>query len=186
MSRRLLLVGLLAATPGQAHAPGRLEAGVPFIFEKPGISYAVFGQFVTGEERFVIKVNHAVRFGAPVEIFVPHQRDLAAHRPAWALVGPGVGAPTEEELAALPAPLPAGFGAVVELNQVSPRPVFFESVMRRFFWTSRPLAVVFPKGESELWIWCPAKTPGKFGLGYGVEEGGGYMEAFDDWSFYAY
>lgn len=186
MSRRLLLLCLLLAMPGRAHAPGRLRDGEPFVFEKPAISYAVFGQFVTGEEHFVIKVNHPVRFGAPVEIFVPHQSGLENHRPAWALVGPGLGAPTEEELDALPAPLPAGFGAVVELNQVSPRPAFFESVMRRFFWTSRPLAVVFPKGESELWIWCPAKTLGKFGLGYGVEEGGGYMEAFNDWSFYAY
>lgn len=35
-------------------------------------------------------------------------------------------------------------------------------------------------------MWAPRQTKGKFGLGIGVEEGGGYMEAFKDWSFYAY
>lgn len=182
----LLMLLLLVASPGLAHAPGRLRASVPFVLAKPAISYALFGEFVTGEEVFVVQVKHETRFGAPVEIFVPHQRGLEEHRPAWALVGPGVPAPSAEELAALPFPLPPGAGAVLEPDLESPRPVFFESVMRRFFWSSGPLAVVFPAGESELWIWCPAKTKGKFGLGYGVEEGGGYMDALKDWSFYAY
>lgn len=186
MSRRLLLLWLLLALPGLAHAPGRLRANEPFVIQKPAISYALFGEFVTGDEVFVIQVRHDTRFGAPLEIFVPHQRGLEEHRPAWALVGPGLPAPSGEELAALPAPLPAGAGAVLELNRERPRAVFFESVMRRFFWSSRPLAVVLPAGQSEVWIWCPEKTKGKFGLGYGVEEGGGYLEAFKDWSFYAY
>lgn len=181
MSARLLLTALLLA-----HAPGRLEPGERFVLEKPTLSYAVFGEFLTGEEVFVVEVTHASRFGAPVEIFVPHQERWRTHRPAWALIGPGLPQPTAEELAALPSPLPAGLGAVVDLNAVEPRPVFFENVMRRFFWTSGPLAVVFPKGTSEVWLWSPAKTTGKFGFGYGVEEGGGYMKALEDWSFYAY
>ena len=181
MSAKLPLLWLLLA-----HAPGHLRTTEPFVIEKPAISYALFGEFVTGEEVFVLEVKHATRFGAPVEIFVPHQRGLEEHRPAWALVGPALPVPSAEELAALPSPLPLGFGAVLELNQERPRAVFFESVMRRFFWSSGPLAVVFPQGESALWIWCPAKSTGKFGLGYGVEEGGGYMEALKDWSFYAY
>ena len=185
-SRGFLAFVLLAALPATAHAPGRLHAGEVFVLEKPDISYAVFGEFSTGFERFVLTVNHPVRFGAPLELLVPHQENLRAHRSAWAVVGLGLPAPTAEERAALPAPLPPGWGAVVDLNQVTPRPTIFESVMRRFFWTSGALAVVFPKGKSEVWIWSPAKTRGKFGLGYGVEEGGGYMEALKDWAFYAY
>lgn len=185
-ARGLLVLAVLCAFPAPAHAPGRLRPDEVFVLEKPTISYALFGEFLTGDERFVLQVTHDVRFAAPVEVLVPHQENLREHRPAWAVVGAGLPAPSAEELAVLPAPLPQGWGAVVDLNQVTPRPALFESVMRRFFWTSRPLAVVFPKGESEVWIWCPGKTRGKFGLGYGVEEGGGYMEAFDDWSFYAY
>ncbi|MDP3233207.1 MAG: hypothetical protein Q8N26_10565 [Myxococcales bacterium] len=184
--RRWLLFLVFTAVPGLAHAPGRLDADEPFVLQRPDISYAVFGQFVTGEERFVITMTHPVRFATPVELFVPHQTELLEHRPAWAVVGPGLPAPNAEELAALPVPLPAGFGAVVDLNQARPRPAFYENVMRRFFWTTSPIAVVFPKGESQVWVWCPAKTRGKFGVGYGVEEGGGYMEALKDWSFYAY
>ncbi len=185
-TRAFMLFVLTAALPATAHAPGRLHADQVFVLEKPAISYAVFGEFATGDERFVLTVTHPMRFGTPVELLVPHQSNLRDHRPAWAVVGPGLPAPSAEELAALPAPLPAGWGAVVDLNQVTPRPAIFESVMRRFFWTSGALAVVFPKGKSEVWIWSPAKTRGKFGLGYGVEEGGGYMEALKDWAFYAY
>lgn len=185
-TRGFLIWVLLAALAASAHAPGRLHDDEVFVLEKPGISYAVFGEFLTGKERFVLTVNHPVRFGTPLELLVPHQENLRDHRPAWAVVGPGLPAPSAEELAALPAPLPTGWGAVVDLNQVAPRPALFESVTRRFFWTSGALAVVFPKGQTEVWIWAPASTRGKFGLGYGVEEGGGYMEALKDWAFYAY
>ncbi len=186
MRRTWPLLLILFATPALTHVPARLHADAVYVLPRPEVSSALFGEFLTGAEHFVVKVTHATRFGAPIEILVPHQADLFTHRPAWAVVGPGLPAPNAEELAALPAPLPAGFGAVVDLNQVDPRPVIFESVMRRFYWTSGPLAVVLPKGESELWIWSPGHTRGKFGLGYGVEEGGGYMAALQEWSFYAY
>lgn len=150
------------------------------------MSYALFGEFITGEEHFIITIEHTARFATPIELLVPHQQNLREHRPAWAVVGLGLPQPTAAELASLPAPLPPGAGAIVDLNDINPRPALFESVMRRFYWTSGALAVVFPVGRSELWVWCPAKSTGKFGIGYGLEEGGGYMEAFADWSFYAY
>jgi hypothetical protein len=182
----LVLVLALCAVPGLAHAPGHIYADRPFVITRPEVSYALFGEFLTGSEHFVITLEHTTRFATPVELLVPHQQDLKDHRPAWAVVAVGLPAPSQAELAALPAPLPAGAGAIVDLNDVTPRPALFESVMRRFFWSSEPLAVVFPAGKSELWVWCPAKTRGKFGIGYGIEEGGGYMAAFADWSFYAY
>lgn len=178
----LSLVASLALT----HVPAHITADAPFVLERPTFSALLMGEFITGEERFVIKLTHATRFCTPVELLVPHQQDLLEHRPAWAVVGPGLPAPTPEELAALPAPLPTGWGAVVDLNDARPRVAMFESVMRRFFWTSVALAVIFPKGDSEVWVWSPGKTRGKFGLGYGVEEGGGFMKALDDWAFYAY
>lgn len=187
--RRALLLTVLLLQPEQiadAHTPGKLLASTPYEVQHPADSYALFGVFHTGAERFVVKLSHPTRFAAPVELLVPHVDELRDHRPAYAVVGPGLPSPTAEELAALPAPLPAGWGAEVELNQVAPRPVLFESIMRRFYWTSEPLAVVFPAGASEIWVWSPAQTTGKFGLGFGVEEGGGYLAALDDWSLYAY
>lgn len=184
--RRGVLPLLFFASLALAHVPAHLRADAVFVLERPTFSALLMGEFVTGEERFVISLTHATRFGTPLELLVPHQEDLREHRPAWAVVGVGLPAPSAEELAALPAPLPEGWGAVVDLNDERPRRALFESVMRRFFWTSGALAVVFPKGESEVWVWSPGKTRGKFGLGYGVEEGGGFMKALDDWAFYAY
>lgn len=184
--RPLAALSVLAAAAAVAHTPGRLAPDAPWPVQHPEVSYAVYGEFVTGEERFVLQLRFEERFAAPVEVFVPHQGALEDHRPAWALVGPGLPPPSDEERAALPAALPDGWGAVVDLNTVSPRPVFYEFVMRRFYWTSGAMAVVFPAGDSELWVFSPRNTTGKFGLGFGVEEGGGYLAALRDWCFYAY
>lgn len=184
--RLVTLAALFAATLAVAHAPARLRPGEPFVVEKPTISYAAFGEFVTGDEVFVLKVNFGERFGTPLEMLVPCTAALAAHRPAWAVVGPDLPPPGDAERAALPKELPPGLGAIVDLGDAPNREVIFESVMRRFYWSSGALAVVFPQGDSEVWIWAPGKTKGKFGLGLGVEEGGGYMAAFKDWAFYAY
>jgi hypothetical protein len=181
----LLFVGLFGSL-ARAHTPGHVTTNGPFVVTNPKISWGIYGEFVTGTEHFIITLELDERFAAPVEVFVPHEAALKNHRPAWALVGPGLPAPSAEELAALPAPLPEGFGAIVDLNTVDPRPAFYEFVLRRFYWSSGAMNVVMPIGKSELWVWSPAHTRGKFGLGYGVEEGGGYTAAFADWAFYAY
>ncbi|MBP9087657.1 MAG: hypothetical protein KBG15_16160 [Kofleriaceae bacterium] len=181
----ILSIGLWPAS-SMAHTPGRLRSNAPFVVANPQDSYALFGVFYAGDEVFVAQLRHATRFAAPVEMLVPHTDALKAHRPAYAVVGIGLPMPTADERALLPKPLPNGWGAVIEFNDISPRPALFESVMRRFYCSSEPLAVIFPQGDSEIWIWSPAKTKGKFGLGFGVEEGGGYLAALKDWSLYAY
>lgn len=184
--RGLWLVLLVLPALAWAHTPGRLDPNVPFIPDDPQDSQALYGEFITGEECFVIKLSLEERYAVPVEVFVAKQDRLKEHRPAWALVGPGLPSPSPEELAALPKPLPSGWGAIVDLNTVSPRPIFYEFVLRRFYFSSGPLNVVVPQGESELWIFSPRKTTGKFGIGFGVEEGGDYFKALKDWAFYAY
>jgi hypothetical protein len=186
VSRLLTAVALLLPALAQAHTPAHILPTTPFVVTTPKVSHALYGEFVTGAEVFVVKLSLDERFAVPVELFVPHEQRLRDHRPAWALVGPGLPAPNAEELAALPTPLPAGWGAIVDLNTVTPRPAFYEFVLRRFYWSSGALNVVLPVGPSELWIFCPARTTGKFGVGIGTEEGGGYLAAFADWSFYAY
>ncbi len=182
----LALILLGATATAEAHTPGKLLASTPYVVAGLTDSHALYGVFRTGSERFVVQFTYATRFAQPVELLVPHVDDLRDHRPAYAVVGPGLAAPSATERAALPAPLPAGWGAVVELDRVTPRPVLFESIMRRFYWTSELLAIVFPRGASEIWVWAPAHTTGKFALGFGVEEGGGYLSVFDDWGLYAY
>ncbi len=184
--KHLMLVLLLGPALVWAHTPGRLDPNTPFVPKDPKDSHALYGEFVSGGERFVIKLALEEPYAVPVEVFVPKQSGNEEHRPAWALVGPGLPAPTDEERAALPAPLPDGWGAIVDLDTVSPRPIFYEFVMRRFYWTSGAMNVVLPEGDSEFWVFSPRKTKGKFGLGFGVEEGGGYLDALKDWSFYAY
>jgi len=186
MRRLVLMLALTMPALAGAHTPVKLDPKVPYVVAAPKVSFALYGVFESGSEHFVIKLSFDERFAAPVEVFVPHEQALKEHRPAWAVVGPGLPAPNEEERAALPAPLPAGWGAIVDLDTVSPRPVFYEFVMRRFYWSSGAMNVVFPKGDCELWVFSPRGTKGKFGLGFGVEEGGGYMAALEDWSFYAY
>jgi len=187
--RRLALALLLVVGPERdvsAHTPGKLAASEPYVVEDPTNSKALYGIFRTGKERFVIQLTYEERFAQPVEMLVPHADSLFVHRPAYAVVGPGLPAPSAEELAALPAALPDGWGATVDLNRVSPRPVIFESFTRRFFWSSGPLAIVFPAGASEIWVWSPDQTKGKLVIGFGVEEGGDYLSALSDWSLYAY
>lgn len=184
--RTLLVLAVVVTLPAEGHTPARLRPGEPFVAQKPTDSYGLYGEFVTGDEVFVVRLSYEERFALPIEIFVPHEAKLKDHRPAFAIVAAGLPQPSSEELAALPSPLAAGQGAIVELNQASPRPAFFESILRRFYWSSGALGVVLPRGDVEIWVWSPQKTHGKFGLGFGVEEGGGYMAALADWSFYAY
>jgi hypothetical protein len=187
MKRLFFALLLAAASPALAHTPTKLDPAATFTVKNTKVSVAFFGLFVTGEERFVISLSFAERYATTFEMLVPHQEQLKEHRPAYAIVGPGLQKPTAEELAALPAPLPAGWGAILVFDENTPRVALFESVMRRFYWTGGSTAVIFPKADLEVWVWSPKKTAGKFCLGYGIEEGGGgYENAFKDWAFYEY
>ena len=99
-----------------------------------------------------------------------------------------ISAPTEEELALLPKEVPPGAGVYVERNDAADRLVIFESVMRRFYWSSEAIALALPPGDFEVWIWSPQKTTGDFVFGFGVEEdfSNGFGEVFEDWGTYAY
>ena len=78
---------LFVASLALAHVPAHITADAPFVLDRPTFSALLMGEFVTGEEHFVIKLTHATRFCTPVELLVPHQQDLLEHRPAWAVVG---------------------------------------------------------------------------------------------------
>lgn len=185
-----VLFGALLLTRGQdarAHLPNVLEDGELYVVADPLLSEALYGEFAAGDEFFEVKMDLQNPLAIPIEILVPRRDELSAHRPLFALVGPGLPMPSAEELALLPHPLPDGQGAVIARYEREDREVIFESFSRRVLWTNGVVAYVMPKGDMRLWVWAPEKTTGKFILGFGVEEGGqDFGNLFENWGDYAY
>ena len=154
----------------------------------PKISYAVNGRFETGDEVFEIPLTYEDGFTLPFELLVEKKAANADHRPMYAVIGPGLPVPTDTERSLLPRALPTGWGAFVDANDDAERLVIFESVMRRFYWSSVATALVLPGGNYEILIWSPEGTTGDFVMAFGVEEdfSDGYGGLFEDWSTYAY
>lgn len=171
-------------TPAQAHQPSTVEDEIEI--ENPYISHAIYGEFLEGDEVFRVRMKFDRAFATPFDILVPRQRGLKEHRPAYAVLGPGLFEPTQAQRDALPREVPANAGVFVEMNDRAERAVFFESVMRRVYWTAGSTALRLMPGEYEVWIWSPEETTGPFALSFGVEEGGDYSGVFKDWATYAY
>lgn len=184
MSRLLLLMVPLAA----AHRPQTAEEVVEIAM--PTISHAISGTFETGVEVFTVVLEYDEPFAMPMEILIPVRGDLELHRPAYAVVGPGLPEPTEEERAWLPFEVEDGLGVFIERNGDDPRDVYFETVMRRTMWTSGSHAIHLPSaGTYEVWIWSPNLTTGDFQYAFGVEEdfsGGAWGPIFSNWGDFAW
>lgn len=183
---RLLLPLLLLVPLAPAHQPAAVEDD--FEVANPYISYAVNGRFATGEEVFTIHLDYDRGFALPFELLVEKRAGKRDHRPMYAVVGPGLPAPAEDVVALLPREVPAGAGVFVDRNDDPERLVIFESVMRRFYWSSDTTALVLEPGAYEVWVWSPEGTTGDFVLGLGVEEdfSEGFGGLFAEWSTYAY
>lgn len=178
---------LLALIPLlEAHQPVAVES--EFDVEDPYISYAVNGRFETGDERFTIRLTFDRSFALPFELLTEKRSGLADHRPMFAVIGPGLPAPSAEDLAILPDEPAAGLGVFIDRNDDAERLVIFESVMRRFYWSTDTTALALDPGEYEVWVWSPEGTTGDFALGLGVEEdfSEGFGGLFADWGTYAY
>ena len=135
-----LAVGaLLGVSVAGAHQAVTVSDTV--LIDDPDISHAVYGSFDTGDEVFTIQLPFSEPFALPFEILVEHFEGKDDHRPHYAVVGPGLPAPTPEEEALLPKPLPAGAGVFLEKNDAPEREVIFESVMRRTYWSSGPVGL---------------------------------------------
>lgn len=179
--RWVLLLGLAFA-----HQPAVVETD--FEVANPYISYAVNGRFETGEEVFVVHLAYDRGFALPFELLTEKRPALADHRPMFAVVGPGLPAPTADDLAVLPEAPGEGLGVFVDRNDDAERLVIFESVMRRFYYSSDTTAIALQPGAYEVWVWSPQGTTGDFVLGLGVEEdfSEGFGGVFEEWGTYAY
>jgi len=172
-----------------AHRPEPAEERLEI--EKPLVSHVVGGEFVTGIEVYTVVLEYEQPFAMPMELMVPWDKDLIDHRPAYAIVGPGLPEPTPEEVDFLPAEVPDGYGVIIEYNDHEEREIYFERVMRRTLRTSGSLAIHLPSaGTFEIWIWSPNFTVGEFWYGFGVEEdfsgGDAWGPIFTDWGIFAW
>lgn len=169
-----VLLALLLLAPARAHSPTDLSAET--VIEDSTTSYAIYGHFETGDEVFKVLLDFPTDFAAPFEVLTPHRRKWADLRPAYAVVGPGLPAPTDDELAFLPEAPPDGWGVYVERNDAAERYVIFESFARGVYWSSRPVAVPLMAGENEIWVWSPDGDTGEVVMAFGVEESFGEEE----------
>lgn len=186
--RTLSSIALMTLVVGtaQAHQPATSD-DYEFDVQKPKISWAFVGSFDEGDEVFTVRLDYDEPFALPFELLTEHRSRFEDFRPAYAVVGPGLPAPTAADLEFLPRALPDGAGIFIERND-GEREAIFESVMRRAYYSSRPVALALLAAEYEVWIWSPDEDTGDFTLGLGVEEdfSDGFGGIFKDWSDYAY
>jgi hypothetical protein len=191
-ARVLALALLLLASPitdreSLAHQPSVFQPGRVLSIDDPLLSYALYGEFQSPTDVFETQMVLERPLAIPIEVLVPRRDNLETHRPIFAIVGPGLPQPNDDERALLPRPVPEGFGVVIGDDDRRDREVIFESFTRRVFWTNGPTAYVLPAGDVRIWIWSPSATTGKFVLGLGVEEGAiDWGNIFDNWSDFAY
>jgi hypothetical protein len=185
---RAFVVAFLVAPVARGHQPG--AAGETLVtVPDPKVSWVFVGEFHDGDEVFQFDLDYDEGFAFPVEVLVPHRSEYRDFRPRFAVVGPGLPAPTDEQRSALPREVPDGMGVFVEMNDRPDRVVLFEGVLRRMYWTSEAVALAVDAGETQVWVWSPDETPGPFSLGLGVEEDFGPAsgsELLQNWSLYAY
>lgn len=185
---KTLLIGLLMALPAaQAHRPSAADLSLDVA--DPTISWVVAGVFASGDEVYTVNLTYETGFALPFEIMSPRQAGMEDHRPAYAVVGPGLPAPSDADRDYLPFEVEDGLGVYIERNEQAAREVYFEQVLRRTLYTSGTIALPLQAGESQVWIWSPEGTTGDWQLGFGVEEdfsNGGFGAIFDDWSLYAW
>ena len=173
--------------PVFAHQPSGFDAQGSVTLDDALVSYALYGEFKGGSDVFEIRMNTKTPVALPVEVLVPRRDDLAEHRPIFAIIGPGLPAPTEPERALLPRPLPEGMGVLLGSSGPDYRESIFESFTRRVFWTNGVTAYVLPAGDVRIWVWTPRQTTGSFVIGIGVEESGiDFGNVLGNWGDYAY
>lgn len=184
----VLLAALLGVTTAHAHQP-QAGDGETWVIDKPKISWALYGGFETGDEVFTVELTYDEPFALPFELMTEHRAKYENFRPAYAIVGPGFPEPSDADRDFLPRDVPDGAGVFIERNDDEDRRVYFESILRRSFWTSGTIALPLVVGDYEIWIWSPDGDTGDFVFGFGVEEDfsdGGFEKIPQNWSDYAY
>jgi hypothetical protein len=158
----LVLCALLVGPSASAHLPADAEAR--------SRARSIDGEFLRGDEVFVADLRLAAGVALPLDVLVPPQEPLRGHRPALALIGPGLPAPRGGLEDSIPGGVPRGLGVWLQRNDDAERPVVYESTTRRVFWGSPAVALPLRAGDYELRVWAPGGTTGPFSVGIGVDD----------------
>ena len=177
---------VLVAGTASAHQP-TTASDFEFVVEKPKISYALVGSFDDGDEVYTVRLAYDEPFALPFELLTEHREKFKEFRPAYAVVGPGLPAPSDADREVLPRDVPDGAGVFIDRND-GEREAIFESVMRRAYYSSGAIALPLLAETYEVWVWSPDGDVGDFTLGFGVEEdfSDGFGGLISDWNDYAY
>lgn len=190
MVRKILyfvVIFVMFMTLAQAHRPGTLKGETTV--DNPYVSWVFAGRLEKGDEVYVLKMEMERPFATPFEMLVGRSEANRDFRPQYAIVGPGLPKPDRRTEAILPRPVPDGMGVFYEAHDAEERQVFFETIMRRNYWSSGTIAIPLLKGKYEIWVWSKDQQKGSFYFSFGVEEkfdDGAFSGIFDDWGLYAY
>lgn len=159
-----LVAGIvLFATNGWAHVPylenDDFTAAEPFMCPSAKQSIAVYAwlEDYRDVDYYTVKVTKELTFFA--EVIVPAFDVYADFRPSFALIGPGLPAPTQ----ALPVKLTSRQGAIVLHDPgIEPRPTFYEPFGNKSYYQGPRLELKLKPGTYRLIYWDPKGDNGDY------------------------
>ncbi len=146
--------------------------------KKPGVSYAVYAGLKFSGDVDYIKFTIEEPQGVKIGVLVPYAEEFKDYYPVYALVGPGLEAPSS----GLPFELPEGHGAIVVKSvPVSERPEFLEPFsFTRYYRGMEELEIeVKDPGTYYVAVWHPEGEYGDYLLSYGGSESFTFSEIID-------
>ncbi len=168
-----LVVALFVSTSALSHVPyietADYSAKAPFVMTRVANSKAIYGWIESASDVDFTSINVTGPVTLQVEVDVQVCPAYAQFLPAYAILGPGLPAPTEP----IPVPLPAGYGAIVVPN-LAPgveRPTFYEPAGGHTYYSGiQTIVEATTPGQWGIIVWDPYQMGGDYVLATGYLE----------------
>jgi hypothetical protein len=189
-----IAIALAAASSAAAHQPwfnrGTPDHADPYELQTElEISQVVFGGFTAADQIDFYQFTAPAGFALDLHLVVADHEDCRSFKPAFTIIGPGIGTDEGDPEAAveLPESVPqpgvdAGI-ATVHGDEWIPR---YEQYSRVTFIIGPSLETPLVGGEYLVAVWDPEGAAGSYGLSFGGEEVRGgqpdFQEQFPAWA----